>query len=161
MSTYAGRCYCGTVQFQVSGQAAAPHLCNCHDCRHSHATEASHQVVYGEKDFKVTAGQDSIAEYGAPKSIRYFCKKCGTRTHRSVPGIKSIVVFPSNFDICNGEDKQSGGVLPNEWKPTSHLFYGSRYKGHEYDDGLPYVKDAPKEMGGSGEILDWKGNPKK
>eukprot|EP00026_Physarum_polycephalum_P016853 Phypoly_transcript_17876.p1 GENE.Phypoly_transcript_17876~~Phypoly_transcript_17876.p1 ORF type:complete len:164 (+),score=25.47 Phypoly_transcript_17876:254-745(+) len=161
MATYAGQCYCGAVKFEVHGEPKLPHLCTCHDCRHAHATEASHQVVYDETNFKVTHGQDHVQGYEHPgaKSNRHFCKKCGTRTHRSIPGLKAVVVFPSNFDVCNGgANKCAGGELPAAWKPQSHLFYGSRYKGHEYEDGLTFQNDMPKELGGSGKALDFKGN---
>jgi len=159
-NTYTGRCYCDAVQFQVTGEVKVVTYCHCHDCRNSHATEGSHQVVYDASNFKITAGEENISTYDAPKSKRYFCKKCGTRTHRAIPSFNAIVIFPSNFDIANGADRQSGGTIPDSWKPAIHVFYGSRCRGHEYDDGLPFAQDAPKELGGTGTLLDWRGNPK-
>jgi len=157
-TTYTGRCYCNAVQFQVKGDVKVVTYCHCHMCRGTHSTEGSHQVVYGADDFKITAGQENIATFQAPKSIRYFCSKCGSRTHRLIPSFNAMVIFPSTFDVCNGADGQSGGTMPDEWKPQVHVFYGSRAQGHEYDDGLPFARDAPTSLGGTGVMMDWRGN---
>ena len=79
-STAAGRCLCGAVRFEID----YPAFWAWHD--HSAASRRAHGAAYAtyvgswRKRFRVTAGERDIARYedGQTKSVRSFCRRCGT-----------------------------------------------------------------------------------
>jgi len=76
----AGRCLCGKVGFEID----IPARCAWHD--HSAASRLAHGAAYAtyvgswRKRFRITKGQGSIGRFedDEAKSVRSFCKHCGT-----------------------------------------------------------------------------------
>jgi hypothetical protein len=88
MADYKGRCFCGAVEFTVSGEPVAMGYCHCESCRHW------------------SAGPTDV--FAA-----------------MLPGLK--------------------------FQPAVHVNYQEAVL--RIKDGLPKMKDFPKEMGGSGATL--------
>jgi hypothetical protein len=78
--TAAGRCLCGKVAFEID----TPARWAWHD--HTAASRRAHGAAYAtyvgswRKRFRVTQGQASIVRFedDAAKTVRSFCKHCGT-----------------------------------------------------------------------------------
>jgi hypothetical protein len=76
----AGQCLCGAVRFEID----YPARWAWHD--HSRASRLAHGAAYAtyvgswRKRFRVTAGARDIARYDdkAARSVRSFCRRCGT-----------------------------------------------------------------------------------
>ncbi|MBM4259426.1 MAG: GFA family protein [Deltaproteobacteria bacterium] len=139
MATYKGSCFCGAVEFTVTGDPAAMGYCHCKDCRHWSAGPVNGFSLWAPNAVKVTKGENNIATYNkTPNSFRKWCKTCGGHVFTDHPPMGLVDVYAS--------------VLPDlPFKPALHVFYGDTVL--RIKDGLPKWKDVPKEMGGSGESL--------
>ncbi|HEV8097125.1 MAG TPA: GFA family protein [Burkholderiales bacterium] len=138
-STYSGSCFCGAVRFTVTGDPAAMGYCHCTSCRHWSASPVNAFVLWKSDAVKVTQGAEQIGTYNkTPQSARKWCKKCGGHIFTEHPGWGLTDVY--------------AGVTPElPFKPALHVHYQETVL--KLKDGLPKMKDIPKEMGGSGMTL--------
>jgi len=60
MSTLSGRCFCGEVQFEVTGAPAAMGYCHCESCRHWSAGPVNAFTLWKPESLKITRGASSI-----------------------------------------------------------------------------------------------------
>ena len=73
--TWRGSCFCGAVQFNVSGEPAAMGYCHCESCRTWSAGPVNAFTLWQPDSVKVTQGADKIAEYHkTARSHRKWCK---------------------------------------------------------------------------------------
>ena len=102
MATYNGGCFCGAVQFTVSGAA-------------------------------------KIGTYNkTAHSYRKWCKECGGHLFTEHPSWSLIDVYAAVIP----DFPYQAGVHVNYQETKLHI-----------KDGLPKMKDLPKELGGSGATL--------
>ena len=137
--TYNGSCFCGSVQFTVSGEPAAMGYCHCESCRTWSAGPVNAFSLWNPEGVKVTRGADLIAGYNkTPVSHRQWCTKCGGHLFTNHPAWNLIDVYAA--------------VIPGfAFQPGVHVNYQETKL--RIKDGLPKMKDLPKEMGGSGVVL--------
>src|ERR1700734_2383894 len=75
---YKGSCFCGEVQFEVSGEPAAMGYCHCASCRHWSAGPVNAFTLWKPEAVNVRRGADGIGTYAkTPISLRKWCKQCG------------------------------------------------------------------------------------
>jgi len=137
--TYKGSCFCGAVEFTVTGEPAAMGYCHCESCRHWSAGPVNAFTLWQPDALQVTKGAEHIGTYNkTPNSYRKWCKLCGGHIFTDHPPMGLVDVYAA--------------VIPDlPFKPALHVFYGeSRLP---IKDGVVKLKDVPKEMGGSGDIL--------
>jgi hypothetical protein len=137
--TYSGACFCGSVRFSVSGEPAAMGYCHCESCRTWSAGPVNAFTLWKPEAVKVTSGSSSIGTYAkTPNSQRKWCKNCGGHLFTEHPAWSLIDVYAA--------------VIPDfPYKPGVHVHYQETRL--PMRDGLPKMKDLPKEMGGSGASL--------
>jgi len=136
---YKASCFCGEVQFQVSGQPAAMGYCHCDSCRHWAAAPVNAFTLWNPAAVKVTEGTASVGTYSkTPRSYRKWCKKCGGHLFTEHPTWGVVDVYAAMIPELHFEP----GVHVNYQETVLHLH-----------DGKPKMKDMPKEMGGSGITL--------
>ena len=71
MGTYKGSCFCGAVQFTVTGEPAAMGYCHCSSCRHWSAGPVNAFTLWKPDAVKFTQGADKIGTYNkTPTSSR-------------------------------------------------------------------------------------------
>jgi hypothetical protein len=139
MATYKGSCFCGTVQFTVSGEPAGMGYCHCESCRSWSAGPVNAFTLWKPDALKITRGSDAIGVYAkTPKSERKWCKSCGGHLFTDHPQWSLVDVYAASIP-----------ELP--FKPGVHVHYQETKL--RMRDGLPKMKDLPKEMGGSGATL--------
>lgn len=137
--SYHGSCFCGAVQFTVSGAPEGAGYCHCESCRSWSASPVNAFTLWKPEALKITHGADNIGTYHKTEnSYRKWCKTCGGHVYSEHPGMGLVDVF--------------AGVIPDfPYQAGLHVHYQeSRLS---IKDGLPKMKDMPAEMGGSGEML--------
>lgn len=139
MSEHHGSCFCGTVQFTVSGEPAAMGYCHCESCRHWSAGPLNAFSLWKPEALTVTKGADHIGTYNkTPISYRKWCKACGGHVFSDHPTMGFVDVYAA--------------VIPSlRFQPAVHVNYAEKVL--SVRDGLPKMKDFPTEMGGSGITL--------
>jgi hypothetical protein len=137
--TYKGSCFCGAVQFTVTGEPAAMGYCHCSSCRRWSAGPVNAFTLWKPDTVKITQGADKLGTYSkTPKSLRKWCKTCGGHVLTDHPEWSLIDVYAA--------------TIPSfPFKPGVHVHYQETVL--PIKDGLPKLKDLPKEMGGSGDTL--------
>lgn len=133
---YSGSCFCGAVQFTVKGDPTAMGYCHCESCRHWSAGPVNAFTLWKPDAITVTHGANNIATYNkTPVSFRKWCKSCGGHVFTEHPTMNLIDIYAA--------------IIPELlFKPELHVNYQEAVL--SIKDGLPKMKDMPKEMGGSG-----------
>jgi len=137
--TYKGNCFCGAVELSVTGEAAAAGYCHCSSCRSWAAAPVNAFTLWKPDAVKVTKGEDKLGVFNKTEnSYRTYCTACGGHLFTNHPPFGLIDVYAA--------------TIPNyPYRPQLHVNYGESVL--PIRDGLPKMKDFPKEMGGSGETL--------
>jgi hypothetical protein len=139
MSEHKGRCFCGAVEFTVSGEPAAMGYCHCESCRHWSAGPVNAFSLWQPDALTVTKGEENIGTFSkSPMSVRKWCKTCGGHVFSDHPPMGLVDVYAA--------------LIPSlQFQPAVHVNYGEKVL--SVRDGLPKMKDFPAEMGGSGISL--------
>jgi len=138
-ATHAGACFCGAVELEVSGEPNAMGYCHCRSCRSWSGGPVNAFSLWPAEAVKVTRGAEHIATYHKTEmSHRQFCRECGGHLMTVHPPLHMIDVFAATIPS-----------LP--FAPAVHVNYAETVL--PMRDGLPKLKDFPKEFGGSGESV--------
>ena len=139
MATYKGECFCGTVRIEVSGEPEGMGYCHCGSCRSWSAGPVNAFTLWKPGAVKVTAGAEHIGMFQkTPVSQRQFCKKCGGHVMTNHPPLGLVDVYAATLPTLS-------------FMPGIHVHYAETVL--RMRDGLPKMKDFPKELGGSGETV--------
>lgn len=137
--TYSGKCFCGAVGIRVSGEPVAMGYCHCASCRSWSAGPVNAFTLWKPEAVKIAKGEDQVASYHkTDKSHRKWCKACGGHLYTEHPGWGVTDVYAATIP----EVPFKPGIHVNYQESVLHIH-----------DGLPKMKDMPKEMGGSGATL--------
>jgi hypothetical protein len=136
---HSGKCFCGAVEFSVTGAPAAMGYCHCESCRHWSAGPVNAFTLWPPAALKVTAGADKIGTFNrTPASSRQWCTRCGGHLFTDHPGMKLVDIYAA--------------MLPGlSFKPGLHANYVDTVL--PMKDGLPKFRGFPKEVGGTGEMM--------
>ena len=137
--TYSGSCFCGAVKLTVTGEPVAMGYCHCSSCRQWSAGPVNTFTLWKPEDVRITQGADNLGTFSkSPMSFRKWCKTCGGHVMGDHPTFGLVDVFAP--------------VIPDlPFKPALH----ANYQEHVLPirDGLPKLRDFPKELGGTGEMM--------
>jgi len=134
-----GECFCGAVHLEVAGEPAGMGYCHCRSCRSWSGGLVNAFTLWKPDAVRVTAGAENIATFQKTEiSQRQYCAKCGGHLMTNHPTLGLVDVFAATLP-----------TLP--FKPGVHVNYAETVL--PMRDGLPKLKDFPKEFGGSGETL--------
>ena len=137
--TYKGSCFCGAIELAVTGEPVAAGYCHCESCRSWSAGPVNAFSLWKPESVKVTKGADKIGVFNkTPRSSRKYCTTCGGHLLTEHPHWSLIDVYAATIPSYRHE-------------PKVHVNYQETVL--PIKDGLPKMKDLPKEMGGSGEVL--------
>jgi len=137
--TYQGACFCGAVQIEIQGEPAAMGYCHCDSCRSWSAGPVNAFSLWQPDAVKVMAGGEHLATFSkTPFSERQYCSKCGGHVMTNHPPIGLIDVYAATLPTL-------------KFAPGVHVNYAQTVL--PIRDGLPKLKDFPKEFGGSGETM--------
>ena len=136
---YSGSCFCGAVQFELAGEPAAMGYCHCASCRQWSAGPVNAFTLWKPDAVHITRGAENLGTYNKTAgSARKWCKLCGGHVLTEHPGLGLTDVYAA--------------VIPGlQFKPGVHVNYQETVL--RIKDGLPKLKDFPKEFGGSGQAM--------
>ena len=137
--TYTGECFCGAVRIEASGSPQAMGYCHCRSCRSWSGGPVNAFSLWRPEDVRIAAGAEDVATYKkTPMSERQYCAKCGGHLMTNHPTLGLVDVFAA--------------TLPDlSFQPGVHVNYAETVL--PMKDGLPKLRDFPKEFGGSGEAM--------
>lgn len=137
---YKATCFCEAVEIEVSGEPVFMGFCHCNSCRSWLGAPIHAATLWKAADVKVRKGGDLLATYNkTERSHRQHCTMCGGHVMNAHPAIDAIdVLAPTLRGFA--------------FKPTMHIHYVEHIL--PMKDGLPKYRDMPKELGGSGALVD-------
>jgi hypothetical protein len=137
--TYPGKCFCGAVEFTVTGAPIVMGYCHCDSCRHWSASPVNAFTLWKPDSLKIGKGADNIGTFNrTDRSFRKWCRTCGGHIYTDHPHMGVVDVYAA--------------MIPDfPFKPALHVNYQETVL--HVTDGLPKMKDLPKEFGGSGVAL--------
>jgi hypothetical protein len=137
--TYKGQCFCGAVEIEASGAPEGMGYCHCGSCRSWSAGPVNAFTLWKPEAVKVTKGAENVAMYQkTPNSERQYCRQCGGHLMTNHPPLGMVDVYAATLPTL-------------KFSPGLHVNYAETVL--PMRDGLPKLKDFPKEFGGSGELV--------
>src|SRR5690606_9382456 len=92
--SYYGSCFCGSVQFTVTGEPAGMGYCHCESCRRWSAAPLNAFTLWEPRALSVTRGADRIGVYHRTEgSLRKWCRDCGGHLFTEHPGLGLVDVY--------------------------------------------------------------------
>jgi hypothetical protein len=134
-----GKCFCGAVSIEATGEPEAMGYCHCQSCRSWSGGPVNAFSLWKPEAVRITTGAEHVAMFQKTKlSQRQYCKNCGGHLMTNHPPLGLIDVFAA--------------TIPGlDFKPGVHVNYAETVL--PMRDGLPKLKDFPSEFGGSGEMV--------
>jgi hypothetical protein len=112
--------------------------CHCEACRRYSTAPVSLFTLWKPENVSVTKGEQFFGKFKSSEmSDRRYCTQCGGH----------VMIDHPTLGLADIRMALSGVTF----KPTVHLNYAEKVL--PIHDGLPKLRDFPKEIGGSGEIL--------
>lgn len=137
--TYKGSCFCGAVQFSVTGQPDAMGYCHCDSCRQWSAGPVNAFTLWQPDNVKIIRGRQHISSFNkTPQSTHQWCKCCGGHLFTDHPDMGLIDVY-------------AAAIPEFPFQPGVHVHYQEKVLA--LHDGITKLKDLPAEAGGSGELI--------
>jgi hypothetical protein len=134
-----GACFCGAVEIEVTGAPEAMGYCHCASCRSWSAGPVNAFTLWKPENVKVTKGANLVGHFKKTEnSDRQFCTRCGGH----------LMTYHPPFGLT---DVYAATIPSVAFKPGVHVNYAETVL--PMKDGLPKLKDFPKELGGSGEAI--------
>ena len=134
-----GKCFCGAVEFEVSGTPSGMGYCHCDDCTTWHGAPVNAFSLWPRGSATITKGNGNINSFSKTgRAHRKSCMTCGGSLFNDLPSMELVAIYPS--------------IVPElKHEPAMHICY--KEKTISMKDGLPKFSDFPAEFGGSGETL--------
>jgi hypothetical protein len=90
-----GRCHCGAIRYELTGDPIWSSLCHCGDCRRHAGAPVVGWSAFPESALKLLQGKPRIYQ-SSEHGRRHFCGDCGTGLFYyngvSLPGIADVQV---------------------------------------------------------------------
>ena len=99
MST-TGRCYCGEVRYEITGQPQWQAQCHCRECQYISGGGPNYFMIVAAGDFSYTEGtpkQFTRSDLTVART-RDFCPTCGTHLVTRLPDRPAVVVKVGTLD---------------------------------------------------------------
>ena len=133
-SALKGSCLCGSIRYEVTGQALRFYHCHCGRCRKATGTgHASNLFVSPQSSITWTSGEALLKCYKLPGAERFyncFCTQCGSRMPRVIPEIDMVLIPAGSLDT------------PSPLPAQARIFWDSRAEWSCADD-LPVYAEYP------------------
>ena len=127
-STFSGRCFCGPVRYELTGEPMFACHCHCESCRRAAGAAFVTWVSFGRDGLALTSG--TIAEHRSSPGVRRgHCAVCGT----------TITYWwdkrPGEIDIAVASLDDTTGI-----EPSAHIWVEDKPAWQVISDDLPQYK---------------------
>ena len=137
--SHVGSCFCGSVRLEASGAPEAMGYCHCRSCRSWSGGPVNAFSLWKPNAVRITQGVQHVVTYAKTElSERKYCSKCGGHLMTNHPPLGLVDVFTATLPTL-------------KFEPAVHVNYAETVM--PIRDGLPKLKDFPKEFGGSGQAI--------
>ena len=98
METHTGKCLCGEVTYEVSGDPVLQGNCHCIDCRKNTGAGFATILFFKEEQVILLSGKTSSFQYKSDSGnlkTKLFCQICGSvvfGNNSGRPGVRSVYV---------------------------------------------------------------------
>ncbi|MEC3911513.1 GFA family protein [Sphingobium sp. CR2-8] len=116
-----GRCQCGAIRYETTGDPAYSAVCHCKDCRASAGAPMVGWALFPED--AVTIVGEAARYQSSQNATRHFCGTCGTGLFYT-----NSVSFPGMIDIQTATLDD-----PAAFPPQAQI---------QMDDALPWIADT-------------------
>ena len=129
-----GRCYCGALKYEVTGQVEAAFQCHCRECQYITGGNPNIVMVFSKDAFCYTEGHPKKFARGDLETpvTRHFCGDCGTAMGTESPARpNSMIVKVGTLDN------------PSEFSAQAAIFTCDIQPFHHLPDDLPAFEKRP------------------
>jgi hypothetical protein len=127
-----GRCHCGAIRYEVTGQPMHHALCHCTDCRRSAGAPMVGWTMFKADQVAVQQGEPKVYA-SSENGRRHFCEACGTG------------LFYTNDAVLPGITDVQAATLddPETYPPGAHIQTADRISWMKGLDSLPEFERFP------------------
>ncbi|NNL84733.1 MAG: GFA family protein [Myxococcales bacterium] len=125
IAKHSARCHCGAVRFEYCADPVDAKICHCRTCQTLHGAPMQWAAIFHKRDVRLVAGFSELRFYNSDQNVqerrapcKVSCRSCGTLL--ADEGRNMWLAFPTLFEF--GAPPR----VPEAFKPTCHIFYGSR-----------------------------------
>lgn len=130
-----GKCLCGQVEFEVTGNLSNLYQCSCSICQKASGTSRSTSLITGTDDIFWIRGKDKVTSYSGENGYRTaFCSLCGS----PVPNKMSIGDY-----MCIPAGSIEGLV---DKRIVSHIFTDSKATWDNKDENFKSFSAEPENI---------------
>jgi len=124
---YLGKCLCGAVEVQVTGEISEIIHCHCSLCRKNNGTAYATNGFVNSAEFKLIKGENSLSSFSLKTGrYRHFCTNCGSPVYSSNEDDKSRIRL--RLGILDSDISE---------RAISHNFVSSKANWDDLDAQLP------------------------
>ena len=132
-----GKCLCGTIKFEISGESSRVYQCHCSLCRKASGSSSNSAMLVNSNGFSWLNGENHIMKYSTKSGFKSeFCKKCGSPVPNK-SGNGKLYWVPA-------------GLLeePIDKKIAVHLYVDSSASWDKafLDDSVPKHSEMPEQL---------------
>ncbi len=126
-----GECFCGAIQYQVTGPLMDARSCHCSRCRKAFSSQASAYAQVNPRDFRWLSGEELLTTYSSAEGFGLqFCKYCGS----TLCGLFEHQVHGITLGCLNEDPKIEIG---------RHIFVGSKARWEVIPEGVDQYEGYP------------------
>ena len=129
-----GRCLCGAIAFELSGEPERLHNCHCSRCRRARGAAHATNAFFQRGQLTWLSGESDIVSYKLPEAKRFgqaFCRHCGSTMPR--------VVVTTDYVVVPYGSLETYPAMPVH----SHIFVGNKAPWFEITDRIPQWETLP------------------
>ncbi|MBW9257348.1 MAG: GFA family protein [Candidatus Thiodiazotropha sp. (ex. Lucinisca nassula)] len=129
-----GRCLCGAVRYQITGNLGIFQYCHCSRCRKFTGSAFAANLLVSPKQFEWLSGAQLVGRYELSEAKHFatgFCKQCGSSLPWLSQSGKAVIVPAGTLD-------EDPGIHPSQ-----NVFSTSGADWYEEPHTLPHYDTLP------------------
>lgn len=130
--TITGECFCGSVQYEITGKIFDARSCHCSRCRKAFSSQASAYALVNPEEFTWVKGEEHLTSYASMPEFGFrFCKICGS----TLCGTFNGEVHGITLGCLNDDPEIEIGY---------HLYVGSKASWEVLPEGVKAFDQGPE-----------------